>query len=98
MHDVTIARNDALHTVVNFHPDDSATVLGITPQDFALQWVDGQGAADYAGLTLHATAAGRPTASLTLTGYSVADLSNGRLTTSFGTVDGSNYLNIHAVG
>jgi hypothetical protein len=86
---------DIWSTVVGFHGGDAATIWGVTPQDFSLNWVDGQGAAGYTGLTLHATAVGSPTASLTLAGYSTADLSNGRLTISFGQVGGSNYMYVH---
>ena len=89
------ATADIWSTVSNFHAGDAATIWGVTPQDFALTWVDGQGAAGYTGLTLHATAPGEPTASLTLVGFSQADLSNGRLSVSFGTVGGSNYMYVH---
>jgi serralysin len=89
------ANSDIWSTVVGFHSGDAATVWGVTPQDFALNWVDGQGATGFTGLTLHATAAGRPTASLTLTGFSSADLSNGRLGVSFGNVDGNSYMYVH---
>ncbi len=70
----------------------------MTPRDFNLSWASGQGASGYTGLTLDATAAGKPTASLTLTGYSSADLGNGRLGVSFGTdaASGSSFMNIHA--
>jgi hypothetical protein len=89
-------------TVVNFHSGDAATIWGITPSDFTLSWVDGQGASGYTGLTLHATAAGVPTASLTLAGFTSADLTNGKLAVSFGTtaatggVPGSTYMYVHA--
>ena len=85
-------------TLVNFHSGDSATVWGATPQDFSLNWLNGQGASGYTGLTLSATEAGKPSASLTLAGYSTADLSNGRLSVSFGTdaASGSQYMSIHA--
>ena len=72
------------------------------PSDFTLSWVNAQGANGYAGLTLHATAPGEPTASLTLVGYSSADLTNGKLTVSFGAtaatggVPGSTYMHIQA--
>jgi probable HAF family extracellular repeat protein len=91
------ASSDIWSTVVNFHSNDAATVWGVSPQDFHLDWADNQGAAGYTGLTLHATAHGRPNASLTLAGYSTADLNNGRLTVSFGTdpASGSNYMYIH---
>ena len=86
---------DIWSTVNGFHAGDAATVWGVTPQDFGLTWVDGQGAAGYTGLTLHATASGQPTASLTLVGYTSADLSDGRLSVSFGTVGGSAYMYVH---
>jgi hypothetical protein len=88
---------DTWSTVAGFHQGDEATIWGVTPQDFKLAWVDDQGAFGYTGLTLHATAPSRPTASLTLTGYTQADLTNGRLTVQFGTdaASGSAYMNIH---
>jgi V8-like Glu-specific endopeptidase len=79
-------------TVNDFHPGDAATIWGITPSDFDLSWVDGQGAAGYTGLTLHATAAGVPTASLTLAGFTGAALADGALTVSFGDTTASNGL------
>lgn len=87
---------DIWSTVNNFHVGDSVTIWGITPQDFALTWADGQGAGGFTGLTLHVTAADRPTASLTLVGFSQADLSSGRVSVSFGTVGGSDYMYVHA--
>src|ERR1700753_1179799 len=72
--DDRVATTDIWGTVVGFHAGDAATIWGVTPQAFGLPWVDGQGAAGFTGLTLHAAAAGRATASLTLTGYSQADL------------------------
>lgn len=89
---------DIWSTVVGFHAGDAATIWGVTPQDFALDWVDGQGASGYTGLTVHATAAGRPTASLTLTGYTSGDLGSGRLSVSFGNVDGNSYMYVHGNG
>jgi len=89
-------------TVNNFHSGDAATIFGVTPDAFTLAWADGQGAAGYAGLTLHAITAGVPVASLTLAGLSTADLTDGRLTVSFGStaaaagVAGSPYMYIHA--
>jgi hypothetical protein len=82
----------------SIHSGDAATIWGVTPSDFTLSWVDGQGATGYTGLTLHATAAGVPTASLTLAGFTSADMNDGNLTVSFGTtaasgsVAGSNYM------
>lgn len=89
------ASGDIWSTVNGFHAGDAATIWGVTPQDFGLTWADGQGATGYTGLTLHATASGHPTASITLPGYSTGDLSNGRLSISFGGVDGNSYMYIH---
>jgi hypothetical protein len=92
------ASADLWSTVAGFHAGDAATIWGVTPQDFGLAWMDGQGAPGFTGLTLHATAAGRSTASLTLAGYSRADLGNGRLSVSFGTdpASGSAFMSVHA--
>ncbi len=94
------ARNAAASiwsTVGNFHSGDAATLWGLTAQSFQYAWADGQGAAGHEGLTLHATGNGvQPEASLTLAGYSTADLSNGRLAMVFGHNDGGDYLYIHA--
>jgi hypothetical protein len=78
------ATADIWSTMVNFHVGDAATVFGVTQAGFNFNWFDGQGAPGSTGLTLHVTAAGAPTASLTLPGYSTADLSNGKLAVSFG--------------
>ncbi len=88
---------DIWSTVVGFHAGDAATIWGVSAQDIGLAWVDGQGATGYTGLTLHATAAGRPTASLTLAGFSQGDLNNGRLSVMFGTDPGSGsaYMYVH---
>lgn len=89
-------------TVNNFHAGDAATVWGVTPSDFTLTWLDGQGAAGYTGLTLGVTGAGKPTANLTLVGFTSADLNDGKLTVTFGTtpttggVAGSSYMLIQA--
>lgn len=87
---------DIWSTVSGFHSGDGATIWGVTPQDFTMSWVNAQGATGYTGLTLHATETGKPTASLTLAGYTSADLTNGRLTVSFGTdaASGSAYMHI----
>jgi serralysin len=89
------ATADIWSTVSGFHAGDAATIWGVTPQDFSVTWMDGQGAAGFTGLTLHTTASGQPTASLTLAGYTSADLSDGRLSVSFGTVGGSAYMYVH---
>jgi serralysin len=76
-------------TVNGFHAGDAATIWGVTPADFNLAWSDNKGAVGYTGLTLDATAPGKPIASLTLVGYSQTDLTNGRLSVAFGTDPGS---------
>jgi Ca2+-binding RTX toxin-like protein len=88
---------DIWSTVAGFHAGDAATVWGVTLKDFDLSWMDGQGAAGFTGLTLHATAAGRPTASLTLAGFTQADMASGRLSVSLGTdpASGSAYVYVH---
>jgi len=91
------ATADIWSTVNSFHAGDAATVWGVTPQDFNLAWVDGQGAAGFTGLTLHATASGKPTASLTLAGFTQADIASGRLSVLFGSdpASGSAYMYVH---
>jgi len=88
---------DIWSTVVGFHAGDSATIWGVTPQDFGVEFADGQGAAGFTGLTLHATASGLPTASLTLAGFTQADMASGRISVSFGTdpASGSAFMFIH---
>lgn len=90
------ATSDIWSTLVNFHSGDNATVWGLTPESFMTNWVNNDGAAGSKGLTLHATSDTKPEASLTLTGYTTADLINGKLAVSYGTVDGNDYLNVHA--
>jgi hypothetical protein len=84
------------NTINAFSPGDAVTIWGITPEGYRLSWRDDQGAPGSTGLTLHARAAGAPIVSTTLAGYTVADLSNGRLATSFGTADDVPYLYIRA--
>ena len=91
------AAADIWSTVVSFHSGDAATIFGVTQSGFAFDWEDGQGAVGATGLTLHATAVGKPAASVTLAGHTKADLASSAITTSFGTEeDGSSYLYIHA--
>ena len=94
--DNRVATADTWSTVSNFHKGEAATIYGVTPSATTLDWEDGQGAAGFTGLTLHAIEQGKPIASLTLPGYSKADLSNGRLGLSFGNdpTSGSSYLYI----
>lgn len=94
--DARAATADIWSTLVGFQSGDAATVWGITQADFALAWSDNEGAAGASGLTLHATAAGHPTASLTLQGFSTAALTNGVLSVSFGGSGDNAYLYIKA--
>jgi hypothetical protein len=84
-------------TLVNFHTGDAATVWGVTPADFSIAWVAGEGAPAYSGLTAQITAAGKPAEYLTLAGMTPADLSNGHLAAQFGTVAGKPYMEISHV-
>lgn len=82
---------DIWSTVNQFHQGDYATLWGVSAADVtAANWFNGQGAAGYTGLTLHTTTAGDTSASLTLAGYSTADLTNGRLAYAFG-IDSSGH-------
>ena len=89
-------------TIVNFHSGDNATVFGVDATDFTMQELDNQGAIGHTGLDIIFTAPGHPVASFVLAGYTSADLTNGRLSMSFGkTADlpnlpGSDYLTVHA--
>ena len=88
--------SDIWSTVNNFHAGDAATIFGITPSSAKIAFADGQGATGYTGLTLHATTSGQPNASLTMVGYTMADLNNGRLSVSYRTEkDGTAYMYVH---
>ena len=93
---------DVFSTVVNFHSGDNATVWGVTTSDFHLNLFNNQGAAGYTGLDFSFTAAGHPNANVVLSGFSSADLTNGRLSVAYGTTPavggtpGSTYMMIHA--
>ncbi len=83
-------------TLSNFHSSDSATIFGVTAADFT-SWINGQGATGFTGLTTHLNVNGI-TASLTLAGFTTADLTNGRLSVSFGTdpASSSPFMMVHA--
>ena len=84
-------------TVVGFHKGDAATIWGVSQND-VLGWNDNQGTAGFTGLALHANAPNGPMASLTLAGFSQADLASGRLSVAYGTdaASGSNYMYVTA--
>lgn len=81
-------------TLVDFGAGDDATLWGIAEATTALIWQEDAGAAGYTGLTLHAARPGLDFASLTLAGYTRADLDSGRLVAGFGfdAGSGSDYL------
>jgi Ca2+-binding RTX toxin-like protein len=91
------AAQDIWSTISNFHAGDAVTLYGVSQSSFQVAWADGEGAAGFAGLTLHATAPGQATASMTLVGFTQPDLTNGRLSVSYGfdAGSGSNYMYIH---
>lgn len=92
------ATGEIWSTVANFHKGDALTIYGLTSQAFALDWEDRQGAAGFTGLTLHATGPGGAIVSMTLAGYTKADLGNGGLSVSSGNdpASGSDYLSVQA--
>ena len=85
-------------TAVNFHSGDFFTEWGIDRSDFNIQYRNDLGAVGYTGLTLIATSPTGQVASVTLAGYSTADLGNGKLSISdgFDANGGGAYLYIHA--
>lgn len=97
--DARTASANSWSTLANFHAGDTATLWGVSQSDFMLSWLNGQGAAGYSGLTLVASATGKPLVAVTLAGFSQTDLTNGRLAVAFGTDAGSGsvYTTIHAV-
>jgi phospholipase/lecithinase/hemolysin len=76
-------------TVNDFHAGDAVTIWGMTPSQM-FSWWNNLGAAGYTGLTLLTQPApDAPNAALTLSGYTTADLSDGKLTLAYGTDAGS---------
>ena len=75
-------------TLAGFHAGDVATIWGVTPDDFTIDWLNARGGRGHTGLTGHFTASGHNEVSVTLPGYTIADLSNGRLSVSFGASPG----------
>jgi hypothetical protein len=88
-------------TVVNFHAGDDVTFWGVDQTDFAMTVLDDAGASGYTGVDLIFTNAGQPPVSVTIAGYSSADLANGRLTQTWGRtpdlpgLPGSEFLTLH---
>ena len=96
--DARSAAASSWSTIANFHAADSATLWGVSSSDFTLSWLNGQGAAGFTGLTLAATAAGKPSVALTFAGFTQTDLTSGRLAVAFGTdaASGGVYTTIRA--
>ena len=88
-------------TIVKFHAGDNMTIWGVNPTDFSEMVLDNQGAPGYTGVDLIFTHPNQPAVSFVLAGYTSADLTNGRLSSSYGTTPdlrglaGSQYLTIH---
>ncbi len=96
------ARNAAAetwNTIVDFQAGDTATIWGATPDVVMFTFTENQGAVGYTGLTLHATSANMPTASMTFAGLSMADLTSGKMTqtSGFDANSGSTYTTFHAI-
>jgi Matrixin len=85
-------------TAVNFHSGDVFTEWGIDRSDFQIQKLGNSGTSGYTGLTLIATSPSGQVAAVTIAGYSMADLNNGRLsvTDGFDSHGGGVYLYITA--
>ena len=90
-------------TIVNFHAGDQLALWDFLPQQFNITWLANQGASGFQGLTGVYTTVNGHLAAVTLAGYTMADLTNGHLTMSRGTIAavpavsvGSAYLHIQA--
>jgi len=86
--------------IKNFRSGDDAIIRGLTPADFSLNSTDSISAFG-SSLTLGITPNSNPTgpsSAVTFTGFSTTDLSNGRLSASFGTDPQTNvpFLLVHA--
>jgi hypothetical protein len=92
------ATSDIWSSLSNFHAGDSATIWGVTPATFVFDIQDNQGATGFKGLTIHATGANSPVASVTFAGYAIADITSGRISMTSGSdpVSGSTYTNFVA--
>jgi hypothetical protein len=95
------ATSDIFSTIKNFHTGDNTTVWGITKTNVNI--ATGNDVLPSApGLDFAFTATGKPSANLNIPGFSTADLTNGKLTVTFGhTQDtpglpGSDFMLIHA--
>jgi hypothetical protein len=85
-------------TVSNFHTGDAVTIYGVK-SNFFRDWQNNWGAEGYKGFTFHEFEFGfnkpsGPGVAVTLVGYTRDDLTNGRLSVSFGNdpASGSDYM------
>ncbi len=74
-------------TIADPHSGDGITLWGVTPQDFSLTWLNGQGAQGATGLTGVFTSSFYVEVGVTVAGYSQADLADGKLSLSYGTTN-----------
>ena len=87
-------------TLVNFHHGDALTLWGFQPGVSTNPWTASDGAAGYAGATLHSELVGAGTgvsASATFAGLTLDDVQS-KLSVSSGTVGGLSYLNVAYTG
>ena len=87
-------------TIVNFHHGDALTLWGFQPGVSTAPWTASDGAAGYAGATIHSEMAGAGTgvnASATFAGLTMDDVNN-KLSLSTGTVGGLSYLSVAYTG
>lgn len=89
---------DSWATVAKFHSGDAATVWGVSAGS-SIDWTDDAGASGYQGLTMHSHDASGKNASLTLAGFTKADMAAGKVSATFGhdQSSGSDYLYVKAV-
>jgi hypothetical protein len=89
---------DIFSTIANFHAGDAVSVFGITQAGFTIKPGDDV-LPSAPGLDFAITAPGAKNANFNIPGYHVADLTNGKLTQTFGkTADGTDFMMIHANG
>ena len=68
----------------NFHTGDNATIFGVDATDFTFSAIDNVGAPGHTRVAIGFSAAGKPTVNMVIAGYTVADLTSGKLAGSFG--------------
>jgi hypothetical protein len=79
-------------TFADFHAGETANIGGVTQADFTIDWLNTHGGRGSTGLTDNFTAPGHAEVKETVSGYSTADLSNGRRSVGFGTSPGEHGL------